>query len=127
MAAQKSITADDFTIKNLLPVKQELLKFKDIHKGKRCFIVATGPSLRVQDLDKLHENGEICISMNRIFNIFDKTQWRPDYYMIGDMEMIEDLSEQIADLKLPYKLLRQNQSLIGKIPKVKVQYPISFC
>ena len=123
LAAQKSITADDFTIKNLLPVKQELLKFKDIHKGKRCFIVATGPSLRVQDLDKLHENGEICISMNRIFNIFDKTQWRPDYYMIGDMEMIEDLSEQIADLKLPYKFVATEPKSYWKNPKSKGSIP----
>ena len=123
LAAQKSITADDFTIKNLLPVKQELLKFKDIHKGKRCFIVATGPSLRVQDLDKLHENGEICISMNRIFNIFDKTQWRPDYYMIGDMEMIEDLSEQIADLKLPYKFVATEPKSYWENPKSKGSIP----
>lgn len=95
------------------------MKFKDIHKGKRCFIVATGPSLRVQDLDKLHENGEICISMNRIFNIFDKTQWRPDYYMIGDMEMIEDLSEQIADLKLPYKFVATEPKSYWENPKSK--------
>ena len=95
------------------------MKFKYIHKGKRCFIVATGPSLRVQDLDKLHENGEICISMNRIFNIFDKTQWRPDYYMIGDMEMIEDLSEQIADLKLPYKFVATEPKSYWENPKSK--------
>ena len=81
--------------------------------------VASGPSLRVQDLDKLHENGEICISMNRIFNIFDKTQWRPDYYMIGDMEMIEDLSEQIADLKLPYKFVATEPKSYWENPKSK--------
>lgn len=123
VALGKGITADDFTIKNLLPVKKELLKFKDIHKEKRVFIVATGPSLKVEDLNKLYENNEICISMNRIFNIFDKTQWRPDYYMIGDTEMIEDLSTEIANLDLPYKFVSTEPMCYWKISKSKESIP----
>lgn len=66
-------------------------KFKNIHKGKRCFIVATGPSLAVEDLNTLEDNGELCISMNTINYIFDKTSWRPDYYITTDRtEMIEN-------------------------------------
>ena len=30
-----------------------LLQYHNIHKGKRVFIVATGPSLRFEDLDKI--------------------------------------------------------------------------
>ena len=101
----KYVMAEDFVMENMLPTRKELLKFKNVHSGKRCFIVATGPSLRVEDLDKLHQNGDICISMNRIFNIFDRTQWRPDYYMVGDTEMIEDMSKEIADLKLQHKFV----------------------
>lgn len=102
---KKYISSEDFVMANMLPEKKELLKYKDIHKGKRCFIVATGPSLKVEDLNKLYQNGDICISMNRIFNIFDRTKWRPDYYMICDTEMIEDLSEEIAELKLQNKFV----------------------
>lgn len=101
----KYVTAEDFVMENMLPIRKELLRFKNVHSGKRCFIVATGPSLRVEDLDKLHQNGDICISMNRIFNIFDRTKWRPDYYMVGDTEMIEDMSKKIADLKLQHKFV----------------------
>lgn len=64
--------------------KPELEKFKNIHRGKRCFIVATGPSLRIDDLNTLYHNGEICISVNSIFKAFDKTKWRPDYYVVSD-------------------------------------------
>lgn len=102
---EKFVTREDFVMKHMLPIREDLLKFKNIHQGKRCFIVATGPSLKVEDLDKLHANGDICISMNRIFNIFDRTKWRPDYYLIGDTEMIEDLSEEIANLNLKYKFV----------------------
>lgn len=104
-SSQKFVSEEAFVMNYMLPVRKELLKFKNIHQGKRCFIVATGPSLRVEDLDKLHANGDICISMNRIFNIFDRTEWRPDYYVVGDTEMIEDMSDEIASLDLPNKFV----------------------
>lgn len=63
----------------------EIVQFRNIHKGKRCFIVATGPSLRIDDLDTLKLNGEICISVNAIFKAFNKTEWRPDYYCLTDL------------------------------------------
>lgn len=117
-ADDKYISADDFIIQNMPACNPEILQYKDIHKGKRCFIVATGPSLTVEDLNTLYEHKEICISMNRIFNIFSKTNWRPDYYMIGDKEMIEDLSEDIARLDLPNKF-------VSTVPKVYWQHPDS--
>ena len=93
-------------LETLYPVfNKKIEQYKDIHKGKRCFIIATGPSLRISDLDVLDKNHEICFSMNRIYNLFDRTEWRPDYYVIEDRQMIEDLSEEIADLKLPNKFV----------------------
>ena len=84
---------------------EQIQKFRNIHANKRCFIVATGPSLRVEDLELLEKTNQICISMNRIYNIFDKTTWRPTYYMIQDLKMIEDLKETIAELDLPVKFV----------------------
>src|SRR5690606_31514735 len=60
----------------------ELRRFKNIHAGKRCFIVATGPSLKVSDLDMLKD--ELTLSMNSIFMAFKETDWRPTYYAIQD-------------------------------------------
>ena len=95
-----------FILNRGMPVfNAELLKFKDIHKGKRCFIVATGPSLRIEDLEMLEMHGEITFSMNRIYNLFEKTRWRPDYYVIQDYKAIEDLSDEIANLDLKYKFV----------------------
>lgn len=89
-----------------LPIyNDELLRFKNVHKSERCFIVATGPSLRVEDLEILNRHNEITFSMNRIYNIFEKTAWRPDYYVIQDFKAIEDLADEIADLELPYKFV----------------------
>lgn len=95
----------DYLEENIKFYNNEIAKFKNVHMGERCFIVATGSSLKVEDLDILYRNHEKCISMNRIYNIFPKTKWRPDYYMIEDSKMIEDLADEIAELPLPYKFV----------------------
>jgi len=64
----------------------QIEKFKGIHAGKRCFIICTGPSLRIEDLDRLKGSGDICISMNGIFFAYDYTEWRPDYYLMEDRD-----------------------------------------
>ena len=58
------------------------ISLKNKFKNKRCFIVGNGPSLTVQDLDRLV--GEDCFAANLIFKIFDKTKWRPKFYCIQD-------------------------------------------
>lgn len=63
----------------------QLCLLKNRYSGKRCFIVATGPSLKIEDLDVLHSNQEICLSMNSIFKCYPKTHWRPDYWLCGDI------------------------------------------
>lgn len=61
---------------------------KDKYKGERCFIVATGPSLTMSDLEVLRENHEFCISMNSIFKCFANTKWRPNQYVVVDADAI---------------------------------------
>lgn len=61
---------------------KEIQQYKDIHLGERCFIVATGPSLRVEDVEML--KGEITFGVNGIFKIYPQTDWRPTYYGLCD-------------------------------------------
>lgn len=84
---------------------KDLQKFKDIHVGKKCFIVGTGPSLSFDDLDKLRRNNVLCFSMNMIFKAFESTTWRPDYYVVEDADAIKDYWDTIIDLDVPYKFL----------------------
>ena len=79
-------------------ISNALKRFKDIHKGKRCFIVATGPSLKVSDLEVLDRNNEISFSMNRINLIFEKTAWKPHYYVASDPRMLEYFGREIKDI-----------------------------
>lgn len=75
-----------------------LEKFRNIHKGKGCFIIATGPSITISDLNKLNELKQICFSMNKIFYAFDQTTWRPDYYMVSDPKITSLCKEEIRHI-----------------------------
>lgn len=68
-------------------------KFRNIHKGKRCFIVATGPSLRIEDLEMIR--GEYTFSMNSIYLAYTKTTWRPTYYIIQDPYVYEKIKHEL--------------------------------
>lgn len=56
-----------------------LRELKDKYKGKRCFVVCNGPSLRTEDLTKIHNAGDISIAMNMIGRICKDTPWRPTF------------------------------------------------
>lgn len=99
---------------------QDLQKFRDIHVGKKCFIVGTGPSLSFDDLDKLYRNHAVCFSMNMIFKAFGSTNWRPDYYVVEDADAIIDYWDTIIDLDVPYKFLSDSALADKKAPDKNV-------
>lgn len=82
---------------------------KDKYKGKRCFIVATGPSLTIDDLETLHHNHEFCISMNSIFRCFSDTKWRPDQYVIVDTDAISTWEKEMQSLDVKQKFVADCQ------------------
>jgi len=55
---------------------------RNVHAGRRGFIICNGPSLTMADLSCLRN--EISIASNRIYLAFDETEWRPNYVTIID-------------------------------------------
>ncbi len=70
-----------------------LAQYKDRYKGKRCFVVCTGPSLTFEDL-KLIE-GEYAFGMNSILKIFGDTTWRPTFYGVQDIKVFQKMHSYI--------------------------------
>ena len=87
---------------------RELAQFKDIHRGKRCFLIGNGPSLSFEDLNTLKENHEITFGVNRIYLSFDKTDWRPDYYVLVDSIVLQQDFETVQKLDLPVLFISDN-------------------
>ena len=62
----------------------DIRKFKDKHKGERCFLVGNGPSLSAEDLTTLHDYQIVSFGCNHIFRMYAQTPWRPNYYVASD-------------------------------------------
>lgn len=72
-------------LKKLHLHSSEMKRYNDIYKrhdGDRCFIICTGPSLTVNDLELLRN--EYTIGVNSIFMAYSETDWRPTYYVAVD-------------------------------------------
>lgn len=70
---------------------ESLKNLKGKYAGKRCFILCTGPSLTISDLELL-EN-EYTFGMNSICLIHDKTNWKPDFFAVQDRAVFEKLKD----------------------------------
>lgn len=79
--------------------------YKDKYIGRRCFLIGNGPSLRAEDLTKLHAAGEVCFGFNRIYNIFDQTPWRPDFYISQDEKMLSGCVDVVNKTELGDKFI----------------------
>lgn len=79
----------DISVKEKSYYNAEIEQYRDLHKGQSCFIVGHGPSLRVSDLNILEANNIITFSMNWTYKLFDKTEWRPDYYVVLDKKVLD--------------------------------------
>ncbi|MDS0526525.1 DUF115 domain-containing protein [Clostridium sp. SHJSY1] len=105
---------------------EKIKDYKDKHKGQRCFIIATGPSLTVEDLEKL--KNEITFGMNSISKIGEKTDWRPTYYGIQDEFVYEKLKDSI--LKIDKNITIFTSDVLAKKKKLLsnniVQIPL-YC
>lgn len=72
--------------------RKKLRSLKNIHAGQRCFIICNGPSLKCEDLDRI--SGEVTFGLNSIFKIYEKTCWRPTYYLSSDSDLVEKMYEE---------------------------------
>ncbi len=75
-------------------------KFDSLYKkyDGPCFIVGNGPSLKIEDLEIFKRLGIPSIGVNRIYKIFDKTNWRPDFLVTSDSKVIKNSYKEINEL-----------------------------
>lgn len=102
----------------------KLKSYENIHKGERCFIVATGPSLTISDLELIKD--EVSFSMNSIVKLFKETDWRPTYYGIQDCNVYEKLEEDIIGVYKNSENVFISDSIAKKfdIPHCFKQFPL---
>lgn len=99
----------------------EILKYKNIHSGERCFIIATGPSLTMEDIESL--KNEYTISMNSICKLYDQTDWRPTYYAIQDNQVFDKMQNIIRQHTEVPVFISDNILPKYKREKIWIEFP----
>lgn len=96
----------------------KLACLKNKYRGQRCFIIGNGPSLTKEDLALL--KNEVTFASNRIYKMFEQTEWRPTYYAVFDDSMAadKDLQSNVNVMSCEGKFLREqgwlsNRSIIN--------------
>lgn len=72
--------------------------WKDAFGGKRCWIIGNGPSLTVDDIE--HLDKEITFASNRIYHLYDRTKWRPNFYVAFEPEFIKANMDTISHIEV---------------------------
>lgn len=85
---------------HILKTDKYVKSLKNKYLGEKIFVVATGPSLRLDILEELEKKNAITISVNGVFKIFDKTSWRPDYYVMDDYWLTKKYVEEYSNIRL---------------------------
>jgi|CXWJ01.1.fsa_nt_gi hypothetical protein len=78
---------------------RRLAALKDVHKGKRAFIIGNGPSLKQTDTSKL--KNEITFGMNRIYLAFPEWGFSTTYLCVTNDLVVEQFVDDIAALPIP--------------------------
>lgn len=79
--------------------RARLERFRDIHYGKKCFLVANGPSLNQMNLEILQN--EITFGLNRIYVNFQNSSFRPKYYVAVNELVLDQFAQEISTLSMP--------------------------
>jgi hypothetical protein len=78
---------------------KRLAELKDIHKGKRAFVIGNGPSLKQTDLSKL--KNEITFGMNRIYIAFPGWGFTTTYLCVTNDLVVEQFADDFSALPIP--------------------------
>lgn len=99
----RTINLFEYASNNEQYLNVELRKLKKRHLNGKCFIIATGPSLRIEDLNILKTNNIFCFGVNSILKI--EKEWIGDAYVAADSHFINSNLQCIKDYRCEYKFI----------------------
>ena len=95
--------------------RNELKKFRDIHKGERCFLICSGPSLKETNLNLL--KNEFTFGLNRIYLNFPNMEFEPNYITCINDLVLSQFSDDFFKQKMPLFLNWNSRSKLKKNKK----------
>ena len=95
-------------------------KFKNKHINQRCFVILTGPSLTLEDINML--KNETTFAVNSCIKLYSKTDWRPSYYVITDRLVYKSIGQELETSDMSCPIFYSRNGLQTKIKKAN-SYP----
>jgi hypothetical protein len=91
---------------------------KDIHRGKRAWIVGNGPSVRLEDVAQIPKD-DVTFCFNRFYLSYADNPLRESYVVSADTLMVEDYGQEMIDISagLPLFCIAP-----GRLPKLSGEY-----
>lgn len=74
-----------------------LENLRNIHAGKRGWIIGNGPSVRTEDLSRIPQD-DVTFCFNRFYMSYDQHSLREDYVVSADFLMIQDFGQEMIDV-----------------------------
>lgn len=97
-----------------------LMQFKDSHKGKRCFIIGNGPSLRDTDLKKL--KNDFTFGMNRIYLAFPEMGFSTSFFVSINDLVIQQTADDILKMEMPKFIAWRSRKWLHPCPNLFFLY-----
>lgn len=96
---------------------EDLKRLKDIHRGKRAFVIGNGPSLKNTDLSKLKD--EFTFGLNRIYLLFPELGFTTSYLVSINDLVIEQCAAELLALPIPrFFAWRSHRHFLALNPKL---------
>lgn len=107
--------------------QKEVLESKNRYLGQVCVVAGNGSSLRAKDLEALQKKGYVCFASNKIYKIFNQTNWRPDFYACVDSLVFNQNCREIfqnidCPLYLNHRFKEKSQAMTSFIKEKKIRY-----
>ena len=84
------------------------------YRGRRCFLIGNGPSLKKMALERLKD--EVTIGVNAIYKHFPQMGFTTNFLLFEDVEQTELRAHEIPRIKGPVKILSLYNAYAIKSP-----------
>ncbi len=79
--------------------RARMRRWRGKYRGRRCFILGNGPSLKRTDLRRLR--GEITFGLNRIYLLFDELGFSTTFLVSFNQHVLEQFHTDLEGLRCP--------------------------
>lgn len=103
---------------------EKLSQYKKKFDGRRCFIIATGPSLT--EFDYLSLRDEVTIGVNGLCLWFKEKHQETSFFVVSDEEVFDRVKDTLSSLKNTIVFISERVAAKREVPKQFFLFPVDI-